>query len=77
MEIQEINFETIPSQFQSENMYPLPKGEFEIRCEEFKQYCADNKIYYYARPHEKFFMYEAYELAKTAGCVYLLVEDMS
>lgn len=77
MEIQEINFDTIPSEFQPEAMYPLPKGEFQIRCEEFKKYCADNKIFYYARPREDFFMYEAYELAEKAGCVYLLAEDMS
>ncbi len=69
--------EDLPEKFRPESIYRLPNDEFKIRSQEFKNYLQENKIYYYARPRETFFKFEAFELADAAGCSKLLLEDMS
>jgi len=67
----------LPERFRSENFYGLPMAEFEARSAEFKAYCKANRIFYYARPREDFHKWEAWELAKKAGALFLILEDMS
>lgn len=51
--------------------------KFEANVAKFKAFCEAKKIYYYARPRESFFMYEAMELAKAAGAEFIILEDLS
>jgi hypothetical protein len=64
----------LPAKFWAENFYRNASPELTA---EFKAYNKANGIYYYARPREDFHSWEAYELAKAAGCSKLLMEDMS
>jgi hypothetical protein len=45
--------------------------------EQFKQYCREHKILYYARPRESFSQTEAFKMAALAGCDKVLLEDLS
>ena len=71
--IREIRDEDLPPQFQSGNFYTT--GHDMVSA--FRAYCAANRIFYYARPKEDFFVGEAYELAAKAGAKYILLEDLS
>jgi hypothetical protein len=72
-----IRDEDLPFQFRYENAYVGDDNEFTARANAFKAYCAANSIFYYARPRERFFKYEAFELCAAANCTKLLMEDMS
>jgi hypothetical protein len=70
----------IPVQFRGDAMYSTRANapqNFAAKVEEFKTWCAENKVFYYARPREAFNPWEAEELAREAGCTRLLMEDMS
>lgn len=68
----------LPERFQASAMYGIrDEAERQRRICQFKKYCADNSIYYYARSREEFFQYQAFELAAEAGCTKVLLEDMS
>lgn len=43
----------------------------------FKAWCAKNSVYYYGRPRESFFNWEAIDLAEKANASYVIMEDMS
>lgn len=73
----EITNSDLPAQFQEDAMYAaIARGDTD-RIEQFKTYCRDNRILYYARPREDFSWVEALKMAETAGCDKLLLEDMS
>jgi hypothetical protein len=65
----------LPKQFQYPNIYNA--DDIEATQAAFRQWCAENRVYYYARPKEQFFSWTARELAAKAGCRKLLLEDMS
>ena len=67
----------LPEQFRAANFYSLPEAELDKRSDEFVAWCKANRVYYYARPREAFFRWEAFELAEKDGCEKLLMEDMS
>lgn len=73
--VQAISDRYLPEEFQVANMYR--GGLTDEKVARFKQWCTDNRVYYYARPAEKFFESEAYELAWAAGCDKLIMENMS
>lgn len=74
----EITDTDLPAQFRADAIYAaIARGNYNDRIQQFKAYCRDNRILYYARPREDFSLHEAYEMAKTAGCDKLLLEDMS
>jgi hypothetical protein len=72
-----IRDEDLPARFQYENAYCGTDDELTARADAFKAYCAANSIFYYARPREKFFKWQAFELCAKANCTKLLMEDMS
>lgn len=49
----------------------------DLGIEMFKQWCNEQSVYFYARPHEVFNKMEAIELAVSSGRTYLLMEDLS
>ena len=65
----------LPEQFRASAMYTA--ADFDTRAAEFKQWCADNSVFYYCRPRESFFTSEGIELATAAGATKLLLEDLS
>jgi hypothetical protein len=70
----------IPVQFRQDAMYSALANEpqnFAAKVEAFRAWCAENKVFYYARPCEAFNPWEAEKLAREAGCTKLLMEDMS
>jgi hypothetical protein len=67
----------IPAKFQPQNMYPLPHDRFVERSAEFRAWLEETATFYYAHPAEDFFEHEAFELAAAAGCVALIMENMS
>jgi hypothetical protein len=71
--VSEITENDVPEQFRygSLNVWNAEK------IAAFKAYCKEHSIYYYARPREDFSKHEAHELARQAGCRYMLLEDMS
>jgi hypothetical protein len=65
-----------PEQFTSTEIYAdTPAGEA-LRAQ-FRQWCKDERVYYYARPRESFSLYEGRKLAAAAGCDRLWPEDLS
>ena len=71
---------TIWSQDDYKKSINLPQGVTEYSDRGmilFQKWCFDTKTYYYAKPREDFFDYEAIELAKKAGATYLYLEDLS
>lgn len=76
--IQVITDRDIPEQFRGDAMYEaFNSPNFAATVEAFKKWCAENKVFYYARPREAFNPWEAEELAREAGCTRLLMDDMS
>ncbi len=73
--IETINEDQIPVEFRPENIYA--SENFEQAAAKFREWLKANSVFYYARPREDFYMFEAYELAHAAGCSKLLLEDMS
>lgn len=72
-EVEEIKWSDIPARFSD-------FGEIyqdETLRQEFKEWLAAEGIFYYARPHEDFYLFEARELAAKAGKVRVLMEDLS
>lgn len=43
----------------------------------FKEWCKAHGVFYYGRPREDFFEFEAYQLAEAADCSYIILDDMS
>jgi hypothetical protein len=76
--ITEIGDADLPEHLRSDRVYSdLCHGEPLGLVDQFKAYCAEHRILYYARPRESFFVSEAYEMARLAGCDKVLLEDMS
>lgn len=44
---------------------------------EFRQFCSENNIFYYARPKEDFSVVQAHALAIECDAEYLLMENLS
>jgi hypothetical protein len=77
-DITEIGDADLPAHLRSGPVYAaICKGDPNGLVEQFKAYCSANRILYYARPRETFFVSEAYEMARLAGCDKILLEDMS
>lgn len=73
----EITDADLPAQFQADAMYSaIARGDTD-RITQFKAYCREHRILYYARPREDFSWVEALKMAETAGCDKLLLEDLS
>jgi hypothetical protein len=75
--ITEIRDADLPRHLRYDEIYAAVRRGDDGLVEQFRAYCIANRILYYARPREKFFVREAYELARLAGCDKVLLEDMS
>lgn len=53
----------------------IPGGQAGLEL--FKQWCGENNVYYYGRPHEQFQMTEAIEQAQNGGYSGIFLEDLS
>lgn len=51
--------------------------DIEILNERFRQWCEAHRVHYYARPREKFFMFEAIEETREKNFKRVIVEDLS
>ncbi len=78
LEISVITDANIPEQFQPAALYrAMGSDAGRTLVEQFKHWCEENKVFYYARPRDSFRRWEAEELARAAGCTKLLMEDLS
>ena len=50
---------------------------YSTTSESIKKWIEDHNAFYYARPHEDFFLWEAVDLMKEAGKCIVVVEDLS
>ena len=50
---------------------------WDISCQQVKDFCASTKAHYYAEPRESFSVNEAIEEARRLGKTSVVVEDLS
>lgn len=76
MEPRELEIGEVPEEYTGSEIYEQsPRGEL-VRTA-FRKWCADNGVFYYARPREDFSITEAQTLARRFGKSKIYAEDMS
>ena len=57
--------------------FDAPYAEFQCQCMDFRNWCDDNKVYYYAAPAEIFDSRTGREMARERGMESVILENLS